>query len=422
MSKTNAHTQYHDTLDKIELGLEAFEKLLAFTRGMSKVIDNYDVFDDVNESYEEEGSQKVKDFIKLGLDFVRSQPDADQLDFNFNFKAVAATGSAVNCAMSQVDSLNTTAKHRESAPQTDEADPVVDCPTEPGGQPVRLVDSKQTDKYKEQEAIFHLSQVDQQDSLDFFQPTQVYNTNKTPVEAEKEGNQLVKSKKKKQNCNKDKRQRRLLKFQERLVRTHGLPPSRLMVGKNLGSEFEQIARAEAEPVSSTEPSSPTSALVLPVLMPGQPGVQPLQTPDHDAGYHAPPAPVPPDRYQVPMPGYSQSLGQVAGISSGSNHNFTLSSSPSPQYILGSTSGPVGWSEARPVIGNRWEDMTLLPSGLPFGSTSGYPNLLALSPSPQSSIGFVSSYQTPPQPHSPSRSPAYCFHCMQYGAVFTINQV
>ena len=37
-------------------------------------------------------------------------------------------------------------------------------------------------------------------------------------------------------------------------------------------------------------------------------------------------------------------------------------------------------------------MTLLPSGLP-GSTSGFPTLLALSPSPQSSIGIVSSYQT-----------------------------
>ena len=122
------------------------------------MIDNYDVFDDVNESYEEEGSKKVKDFIKLGLEFVRSQPDADQLDSNF--KAVAATGPAVNCARSQVDSSSNTAKHRESAPQTDEADPVEDCSTEPGGQPVHLVDCNQTDKYNEHEAIFHLSQVD----------------------------------------------------------------------------------------------------------------------------------------------------------------------------------------------------------------------------------------------------------------------
>ena len=44
---------------------------------------------------------------------------------------------AVNCARSQVDSLNTTAKHRESASQTDEADPVVDCSTVPDGQPVQ---------------------------------------------------------------------------------------------------------------------------------------------------------------------------------------------------------------------------------------------------------------------------------------------
>ena len=69
MSNMNAHTTYQDTLDKIELGLESFEKLLAFSRGMSKMINNYDLFEDVNESYQEEGFKIVKDFIKLGLDF-----------------------------------------------------------------------------------------------------------------------------------------------------------------------------------------------------------------------------------------------------------------------------------------------------------------------------------------------------------------
>ena len=164
----------------------------------------------------------------------------------------------------------------------------------------------------------------------------------------------------------------------------------------------------------------TSHHVIPVhMMMGQPASVSNQ-------YPSPATPSP----SVPMPG----LGQGIGITSGSQKFSSLFSSPqsyvgnigggcsSPQYFPASTSGPAGWSEARPVIGNRWEDMTLLPSGLPFGSTSGYPNLLALSPSPQSSIGFVSSYQTPPQPPSPSGSPAYCFHCMQYGAVYTINQV
>ena len=71
MSNNNADTQFQDTLDKIEVGLEAFKKLLAFSKGMSKKIENYDVFDDVDESYKEEGPNIVKDFIKVGLDFVR---------------------------------------------------------------------------------------------------------------------------------------------------------------------------------------------------------------------------------------------------------------------------------------------------------------------------------------------------------------
>ena len=77
-----ADTQFQDTLDNIELGLEAFEKLLAFSKGMSKVMDNYDVFEDVRKSYKEEGSNIVKDFIKMGLDFVRGHPDADQHKLN----------------------------------------------------------------------------------------------------------------------------------------------------------------------------------------------------------------------------------------------------------------------------------------------------------------------------------------------------
>jgi hypothetical protein len=69
MSNNNADTQYQETLDKIELGLEAFEKL---SKGMSKVIENYDVLEAVENSYKEEGGKIVKDFIKLGLHFVRS--------------------------------------------------------------------------------------------------------------------------------------------------------------------------------------------------------------------------------------------------------------------------------------------------------------------------------------------------------------
>ena len=217
------------------------------------------------------------------------------------------------------------------------------------------------------------------------------------------------------------------------MKTHGLPPSRLMVGKNLHSEFEQLAvtGVTSTPFSGSPSSAAgslppllTSAAAPAVLMPGETGGQALQQPGAllgDSHHQVPqPPPDPPDNLQLPTPNSCQSFGQLTGISSSSNPYFMLGSSP--QSLPGSTNGPVGWSEARPVSENsRWDGMTLLPSGLP-GSTSGYPTFLALSPSPQSSIGIVPPYQTPPQPPSPSGSPAYCFHSMQYGAVFTINQV
>ena len=37
----------------------------------------------VETSYKHEGGKIVKDFIKLGLDFVRSHPDTDQSQLNF---------------------------------------------------------------------------------------------------------------------------------------------------------------------------------------------------------------------------------------------------------------------------------------------------------------------------------------------------
>ena len=87
----------------------------------------------------------------------------------------------------------------------------------------------------------------------------------------------------------------MLKFHERLVKTSGLPPTRLMaerdrlIGKNLSSKFEQIAGVRAEfgpnphtgplPDARTVPDIGTSSpSVAPPLMPGQIGVQPLTPP------------------------------------------------------------------------------------------------------------------------------------------------
>ena len=145
------------------------------------------------------------------------------------------------------------------------------------------------------------------------------------------------------------------------------------------------------PTISYQP--PQSVPVSPLLMPGQ------------TGFNHPSPTI--------FPSHGQPLGQVTGTTSGSNH-FTLS--PTPQSFTGPTNGTAGWSDARPVLGSSWDSSYLKPTGFPEWSTSGLLNLPALSPSVQSSSwnSLVAPYQTQPHPVSRSGSPAYCFHCMQFG--------
>ena len=455
----NTEFDVEEIYDKLEDGLAALEKLVTCTQRFGKFI----LEEDLDAVYSREKDAIYKEFIKCGFNFVKEY----QTDAGNKLEEILESAD-LKVEQSQLSQLTKKKKKRNKRRQ---------CPTEPGGhgqhtsddihtkaevcQPgagghpasdppnraqfreedtinhnaeekLEVMDTPADDIKKEATDSVHLSQVvnnnynddskmeetvsNHLSQVDSLEMTHNYST---PVE-EQEVKNLSETKKKKRR-NKDRRQKRLLKFHEKLVRTQGLPPSRLMVRKRLSSEFEQLAAGS--------PPSPTTP-VLSVQMPGQtgehPGGQPLQQAAAvlGAGYHhvPPPPPAPPDYQQLQTPQNSQSFGHMTGISSGSNPNFTLSSSP--QSFLGSTSGPVWWPEARPVMRNsRWEGMTLLQSGLQSGSTSGHLNSLALSPSPQSSIGFVSPYhQTPPQPPSPSGSPAYCFHCMQYGAVFTINQV
>ena len=184
-------------------------------------------------------------------------------------------------------------------------------------------------------------------------------------------------------------------------------------------------------------------------MSGQHGVQLLQHSPavHVAGYHVPPAsepglvlgepfkpgsstpphPVIGDACHVPMPGYSHTLGQ--GTESTSGPDITSSLCSSPQFLGRPMS--VGWSEARPVPGYGWDQPAVWngtmpqPSpGLSSRSTSGYLNLSSLSPTLQFSNGWsteVPTQQLQPIPVSPG-SPGFCFHCLQYGTVFTINRV
>ena len=79
-----------------------------------------------------------------------------------------------------------------------------------------------------------------------------------------------------------------------------------------------------------------------------------------------------------------------------------------------------------IINTQHQDTGTYPhlSQMFYGSTSGTMPHSSLSPSYQSSVSQnegLSMYK--PQlvpPASPCGTPAYCFHCLQFGSVFTIN--
>ena len=68
--------QFQEALDQIETGLGAFENLLGLSNGMAKVMQNFDVFEDVDDAYDQEDQHIYKDFIRMGLAFVKGHPDA----------------------------------------------------------------------------------------------------------------------------------------------------------------------------------------------------------------------------------------------------------------------------------------------------------------------------------------------------------
>ena len=64
------------------MGLGAFENLLGLSNGMSKVIQNFDVFENVEDVYNQDDHKIYKDFIKVGLTFMKGHPDARPPELN----------------------------------------------------------------------------------------------------------------------------------------------------------------------------------------------------------------------------------------------------------------------------------------------------------------------------------------------------
>ena len=113
------------------------------------------------------------------------------------------------------------------------------------------------------------------------------------------------------------------------------------------------------------------------------------------------------------------IGQINQPLDGVNRTST-----SPPWACGCCAGSVsgwstGWPIARPMVGLNCNKTQF--SHVYCGGTSTFNNQQSLSPSYQCILGCQEGMSQPP--HTPTdNSPAYCYHCLQYGAVYTMNLV
>ena len=303
-------------------------------------------------------NQIWKDFIKVGLEFVRGHPDASQLEISVN-KVVDVEHDTVELSQFESGSVQ-----NEQATTNVEAQDMIRESLEDEVQ-LSQVDSPKDDHHR------------------------------TPVMEEKTVEDDTKKKRKKKR-KKEKGQERLLNYHEKLVKTGGLPPSRLMenqkltssglpdVRKSLVSDFEQIGGevgSESISPADTLPPAPVTESAVP----------------EPQGYYQPSAPVCGDgttsnTYSLPM---------LCSISQPSVEGY--------QGLIGGVSTVV-WPDAHPWLGSLRGS-----PGLSIGSSSGLNQQQSLSPMYQPSVGLY-------QPNSPIGRPAFCFHCLQYGSVYTISPV
>ena len=199
----------------------------------------------------------------------------------------------------------------------------------------------------------------------------------------------MKVRKKKKKRSKEKRQERLLKFHQKLVKTSGLPPSRLMeqkrtgldnVKRDLKGEFEQVHKQYR---GDTE-----------------------------------------HRVPVPAPVVSEPNHSRVGVASGQEQISSLYSSPPSMGSVWGAGTPR--SEARPW--SEWSGSGIgwgccntqqSPYGLCQGYSSGLTNYSTLSPCAQSCMGLRGPCQLQ---HPIMGSSVYCQGCRQWGNVYPFSPV
>ena len=176
----NKDYDMEEVFDKLEIGLETFEKLVICTFRLP----NYNLNEDLEKIYHEKENVIVKDFIKWGMEFVMNHQSVD---------------------LSQVKGDITTKGTKPDSIEDTTMSPEVD----------RINNQHMTPVAKEE------------------------------VVGEMETDQTrIKSKRKKRK-NKESRQRRLLKYHEKLVKTSGLPPSRLMEKQKHGPVQNHLKRSSS---------------------------------------------------------------------------------------------------------------------------------------------------------------------------------
>ena len=221
---------------------------------------------------------------------------------------------------------------------------------------------------------------------------------------------LEQKQKKKKSINKKRREERLLRFQEKLVITSGLPPSRLMkkrlekaspqgmwnAKKNLAGDFEELAVPR-----------PANVVGGHSVLPGQPALH-VQMPGHSAS---------PPPSSVMMPGQqSCPLSVPALIPEQPALAFPFPVLMPGQQALPFSSLTPG-QNSHPQLGFIHEQAVQQT-----GITSGFDNFSTLYSSPVTFVGDVNSPSSQVYPFPQVGLPAYCFHCLQFGKVFTLNPV
>ena len=344
---------------------EAFSNIEAGLAAIDTIIackkrfTKYNLNDDLDQMYKTQADQIFKEFIKLGVQLVESEVKVNEKETDVTKDMVKNSSEITPGQNHQITESSELAVGYDGVEET-------------------LV--------VEEFATTELSQLRSGGSSPAI-------TENTPIKPNPQRKKKVKKRK-------EKRQERLLKFQEKLVLSSGLPPSRLMntMKRNLAGEFHELSET-MDPGPELDQLRKVPAVPLPTV----PMPVPILVP----------AAMTPTAAVVGELGHFQPQVQYNGITSSRFNSPMLSSMPSPG--VGGCGWTPEWPDARPTMGySSWSP------GSSYGSTSGFTQSPTLSPIPTPGWNDATIMFQPNQ--HPAGTPAYCFHCLQYGSVFTVSPV